>query len=56
MVRLNVLGLTPEEIADHLGHQDGGALVRELYDHFDSALCRKRVGQAFRSARRRRFR
>ena len=47
------MGLTPEKLADRLRHQDGGALVREVYGHFDSALSRKRVGEAFRSARRR---
>jgi len=46
----NVLRLTPEDIADHLGHQDGGELVRKLYGHFDSEFSRARVRQAFESA------
>jgi integrase len=43
----NVLGLTPEDIADHLGHRDGGELVRTLYGHFDSKRSRARVREAF---------
>jgi integrase len=43
----NILGLTPEDIADHFGHQDGGELVRKLYGHFDSKLSRARVRKAF---------
>jgi integrase len=43
----NVLGLTPEDIADHLGHRDGGELVRTLYGHFDSGRSRARVRDAF---------
>ena len=46
----NILRLDPEDIADHLGHQDGGDLVRKLYGHFDSALARKRVRKAFADA------
>lgn len=43
----NVLGLSPEDLADHFGHQDGGALVRILYGHFDSARSRARIREAF---------
>jgi integrase len=43
----NILGLTPEDIADHLGHRDGGELVRKLYGHFDSRRSRARVRKAF---------
>jgi hypothetical protein len=47
LVRLEHLGSTPEDIADHLGHRDGGDLVRKLYGHFDSKLSRARVRKAF---------
>ncbi|HEX6659835.1 MAG TPA: hypothetical protein VF065_17210, partial [Ilumatobacter sp.] len=46
----NVLRLTPEDIAQHLGHHDGGELVRRLYGHFDQALARDRVREAFAQA------
>lgn len=46
----NVLGLAPEDIAQHLGHQDGGELVRRLYGHFDQAGARRRVRDAFAQA------
>jgi integrase len=46
----NILGLSPEDIADHFGHQDGGELVRKLYGHFDSGLSRARVREAFAAA------
>ncbi|MBV9050465.1 MAG: hypothetical protein JOY58_19520, partial [Solirubrobacterales bacterium] len=46
----NVLGLAPEDIAQHLGHQDGGELVRRLYGHFDQAGARRRVREAFAQA------
>jgi integrase len=46
----NVLGLEPEHIADHFGHQDGGELVRRLYGHFDSARSRACVRDAFATA------
>jgi integrase len=45
---LNVLDLPPHVIAQQLGHQDGGRLVRELYGHPDAALARERTRQAFR--------
>ena len=41
---LNVLELPPHIIALHLGHDDGGALVRELYGHPDAAIARRRSG------------
>jgi hypothetical protein len=31
-------------------HQDGGELVRRLYGHFDQALARERVREAFAAA------
>jgi integrase len=43
----NVLGLTPEDIAQHFGHQDGGDLVRKLYGHFDQSMARARIRDAF---------
>ena len=46
----NVLELTPEDIAQHLGHQDGGELVRKLYGHFDQSKARDRVRDAFATA------
>jgi integrase len=46
---LNVLQLPPHVIALHLGHVDGGRLVRELYGHPDAALARERTREAFRS-------
>lgn len=45
---LNVLNLEPHVIALHLGHTDGGRLVRELYGHPDAAIARERTRQAFR--------
>jgi integrase len=46
---LNVLELPPHVIALHLGHTDGGRLVRELYGHPDAAMARRRTREAFRS-------
>jgi integrase len=46
---LNVVELPPHVIALHLGHDDGGQLVRELYGHPDAALARERTREAFRS-------
>jgi integrase len=46
----NLLGLSPEDIAQHFGHQDGGELVRKLYGHFDHAMARARVRAAFAQA------
>jgi integrase len=46
----NVLRLEPADIAQHFGHQDGGELVRRLYGHFDQAMARDRVREAFAQA------
>jgi integrase len=46
----NVLELDPADIAQHLGHQDGGELVRKLYGHFDQARARQRVRNAYAAA------
>jgi integrase len=46
----NVLGLDPADIAQHFGHQDGGALVRQVYGHFDQARARNRIREAFAEA------
>lgn len=46
---LSVLELPPHVIALHLGHEDGGKLVRELYGHPDAAMARERTREAFRS-------
>jgi hypothetical protein len=46
----NVLELDARDIALHLGHQDGGELVRTRYGHPDAALARQRVREAFKSA------
>jgi hypothetical protein len=37
----------PEDIAQHVGHQDGGQLVRRLDGHFDQAGARRHVREAF---------
>jgi integrase len=46
----NVLGLPDHVVALHLGHRDGGKLVRTLYGHPDEAIARDRVREAFRQA------
>lgn len=46
----NVQRLRDVEIALHLGHQDGGELVRKLYGHPVAQLARERVREAFRQA------
>lgn len=46
----NVLELSPEDIAQHFGHQDGGELVRKLYGHFDQVRARSRIREAFAKA------
>lgn len=48
----NVLELDPADIAQHFGHQDGGALVRRLYGHFDQVRSRDRIRAAFVEAPR----
>jgi hypothetical protein len=45
-----VLGLDARDIAFHVGHQDGGELVRKVYGHADASLARERVRAAFRQA------
>jgi integrase len=47
---LNVLGLPPHVIALHLGHRDGGELVRTTYGHPDAAIARERLREAFANA------
>jgi len=46
----NVLGLPDHVIALHLGHRDGGKLVRMLYGHPDARIARERVREAYRQA------
>jgi integrase len=46
----NVLELPDHVIALHLGHRDGGKLVRTLYGHPDEAIARDRVREAYRRA------
>jgi integrase len=36
-------GIKPEDVAIHLGHTDGGKLVRELYGHPDEDRARERL-------------
>ena len=50
MVRVERAAADPGDIAQHFGHQDGGELVRKLYGHFDQALARERVRDAFAAA------
>ena len=40
-------GLTAEDVAEHLGHQDGGELVRMRYGHPSKAAARDRLRAAF---------
>jgi hypothetical protein len=47
---LNVLELQPHVIALHVGHQDGGELVRTNYGHTDAKIARERVRDAFKQA------
>lgn len=44
----NVLGLDPRVIAEQLGHQDGGELVRLTYGHSDAAIARDAIRAAYR--------
>jgi integrase len=46
----NVLELDERDIALHLGHQDGGKLVRMTYGHAEEALARERIRNAYRQA------
>ncbi len=45
----NVLGLADKHIALHLGHRDGGKLVRTLYGHPDEMIAADKVREAFRT-------
>jgi len=47
---LNTLGLPAQDVADQLGHTDGGVLVMRLYGHPDSKLARKRIVAAYSAA------
>ena len=42
----NALELDARDIAIQFGHQDGGELVRKLYEHPDAARARERVREA----------
>lgn len=44
---MNVLELDARDIAEQLGHKDGGRLVERLYGHPDRALRRARVRDAY---------
>ena len=44
---LNVLGFPPHVIALHLGHDNGGELVRNLYGHPDAAIARTMTREGF---------
>ena len=44
---LNVLGFPPHVIALHLGHDDGGELVRNLDGHPDAAIARTMTRDGF---------
>ena len=43
---LSILRLDPHDIAQQLGHRDGGQLVRSLYGHPDAAIARERIKAA----------
>jgi integrase len=43
-------GLSPEDVAQQLGHSDGGGLVRRLYGHPDEDRTRDRIALAFAEA------
>ena len=47
---LNILRLDPHDIAQQLGHRDGGHLVRNLYGHPDAAIARERIKAAYADA------
>jgi len=44
----NVLELKDKDIALHLGHRDGGKLVRTLYGHPDEKMAADKVREAYR--------
>ena len=43
---LNDLELPPQDVAQHLGHTDGGAMVMRLYGHPSERLARERIKRA----------
>ena len=45
----NVLGLPDKDIALHLGHKDGGKLVRTLYGHPDEKMAADKIREAYRT-------
>jgi integrase len=47
---LNGLELPPQDVAQQLGHTDGGVLVQTLYGHPNEKLARERIKLAFASA------
>ena len=49
---LNVLDFPPHVIALHLGHDDGGELVRNLYGHPDAGIARDMTRERFRNVGR----
>ena len=44
---LDVLGMSPEDVALQCGHTDGGRLIRERYGHPSDALARERMRRAW---------
>lgn len=44
---LNVLELDPRDIAEQLGHKDGGKLIIKTYGHPDQAISRRRLRDAY---------
>jgi integrase len=48
---VNTLGLSSEDVAIALGHEDGGQLVRLLYGHRDRGVALDRVVGAYERAR-----
>jgi integrase len=44
---LNDLELAPQDVAEQLGHTDGGVLVQRLYGHPSQELARKRIAAAY---------
>lgn len=44
---LNDLQLAPQDVAEQLGHTDGGVLVQRLYGHPSAELARRRIADAY---------
>ena len=44
---LNDLELAPQDVAEQLGHTDGGVLVQRLYGHPSAQLARRRIRDAY---------